>query len=272
MEIFKKMFAEKILSFHEGTNRSLEILTKMPLVGEYISNQVIHKRNSKMRMTIGVMAVFVRMIVQFIKKYLYVAVFIYLPYLFMAQFNPLIRDHKESAVLFMFFMLSTICGSLANNTLLAMGDRDYLMVRVVLVSPYMNFLGRLAVKMVTDFVYFTIILNLFGVSFVHSLLLSLVTMCIRPAGEMIAVLCFDQMQSMYNNRNAFNGTVIALSVFVAYGMPLLKRQISSDWLFFIHPVFVVVALFIGVFSVYYLWDYPSYRKIMQEALHIKREI
>ena len=46
MEIFKKMFAEKILSFHEGTNRSLEILTKMPLVGEYISNQVIHKRNS----------------------------------------------------------------------------------------------------------------------------------------------------------------------------------------------------------------------------------
>lgn len=102
MEIFKKMFAEKILSFHEGTNRSLEILTKMPLVGEYISNQVIHKRNSKMRMTIGVMAVLVRMIVQFIKKYLYVAVFIYLPYLFMAQFNPLIRDHKESAVLFMF--------------------------------------------------------------------------------------------------------------------------------------------------------------------------
>lgn len=146
MEIFKKMFAEKILSFHEGTNRSLEILTKMPLVGEYISNQVIHKRNSKMRMTIGVMAVFVRMIVQFIKKYLYVAVFIYVPYLFMAQFNPLIRDHKESAVLFMFFMLSTICGSLANNTLLAMGDRDYLMVRVVLVSPYMNFLGSWQLK------------------------------------------------------------------------------------------------------------------------------
>ena len=76
MEIFKKMFAEKNFEFsrrHE--TESLEILTKMPLVGEYISNQVIHKRNSKMRMTIGVMAVFVRMIVQFIKKYLYVAVF-----------------------------------------------------------------------------------------------------------------------------------------------------------------------------------------------------
>ena len=224
-----------------------------------------------MRMTIGVMAVLVRMIVQFIKKYLYVAVFIYVPYLFMAQFNPLIRDHKESAVLFMFFMLSTICGSLANNTLLAMGDRDYLMVRVVLVSPYMNFLGRLAVKMVTDFVYFTIILNLFGVSFVHGLLLSLVTMCIRPAGEMIAVLCFDQMQSMYNNRNAFNGTVIALSVFVAYGMPLLKRQISSDWLFFIHPVFCSGStVYRCVFSVLFM-GLSILQKIMQEALHIKEK-
>ena len=68
MEIFKKMFAEKILSFHEGTNRSLEILTKMPLVGEYISNQVIHKRNSKMRMTIGVMAVLVRMMCSLLRN------------------------------------------------------------------------------------------------------------------------------------------------------------------------------------------------------------
>jgi len=34
----------------------------------------------------------------------------------------------------------------------------------------------------------------------------------------------------------------------------------------------VAALFIGVFLVYYLWGYPSYRKIMQEALHIKREV
>ena len=130
----------------------------------------------------------------------------------MAQFNPLIRDHKESAVLFMFLCCLRFAEALPTIHRFAMGDRDYLMVRVVLVSPYMNFLGRLAVKMVTDFVYFTIILNLFGVSFVHGLLLSLVTMCIRPAGEMIAVLCFDQMQSMYNNRNAFNGTVIALSV------------------------------------------------------------
>lgn len=272
MEIFRKMFAEKILSFYEGTNRSLQVLTSLPLIGEYINNQVIHKRNSKLRMAVGIMAAVVRMLVQFVKKYLYVAVCIYIPYLIMARFNPLIRDHQEYAVLFMFFMLTTVCGSLANNTLFAMGDRDYLMVRVVLVSPYMNFLGSLAVKMVTEFIYFTIILNMFGVSFANSLLAGLVTMCVRPFGEMVAVICFEMMPSMYNNRNSFNGTIIALSVFAAYGIPLLERQISSDWLFFIHPVFVVAALFVGVFSVYYLWDYPYYRKIMREALHIKREV
>ena len=48
-------------------------------------------------------------------------------------------------------MLSTICGSLANTTIFAMGDRDYLMIRVMLVSPYMNFLGKFIYKLITEF-------------------------------------------------------------------------------------------------------------------------
>lgn len=272
MEIFRKMFAEKILSFHEGTNRSLKILMGLPLIGSHISGGVFRRKNSKIRTAVGIAAMLGRMIVQFIKKYLYVAFCIYVPYLLMAQVCPLIKSNQESAVLFLFFMLSTVCGSFANNTLFALGDRDYLMVRVVLVSPYMNFLGRLAVKMATDLVYFTVILCMFKVSFVNSLLVSIVTVCFRPVGEMLAVIGFENIQSMYNSRNAFNGTVIALSVFVAYGLPLLECRISSGWLIFVNPVFVVAALFVGVFSLYYLWSYPYYRKIMREAVHIKREI
>lgn len=272
MEIFRKMFAEKILSFHEGTNRSLKLLMRMPVIGTHISSKVFNRKNSKLRMAVGVAALIGRMALEFIKKYLYVALFMYVPYLFMAKFCPLIESNQESAMLFMFFMLSSICGSFANNTLFAMGDRDYLMVRVVLVSPYMNFLGRLTVKIITDLVYFTIILCLFQVSFAHSLLISIVTVCIRPVGEMLAIIGFENIRSMYDSRNAFNGTVIAVSIFLAYGLPLLERRISSDWLFFVNPAFVVFALFIGVFAMYYLWSYPYYRKIMREAVHIKREI
>lgn len=272
MEIYRKMFAEKILSFHEGTNRILKLLMGLPVIGHHVSSKIFNRKNSKLRTVIGFAAMFVRSVWQFIKKYLYVAFLMYFPYRFMAHFCPLIASNQESAMLFMFFVLSSVCGSFANNTLFAMGDRDYLMVKVVLVSPYMNFLGRLAVKMITDLIYFTIILCMFDVSFANSLLVSIVTVCIRPVGEMFALVGFENIRSMYNSRNLFNGTVIAVCILLAYGLPLLERRISSGWLIFVNPVFVVVTLFIGVFAVYYCWSYPHYRKIMREAVHIKREI
>lgn len=272
MEIYKKMLAESILRFHEGTNKILKLLMGLPVIGSHVSNKIFNKRNSKIRTAIGLVAMLVRFIWGFIKKYFYVAVFIYIPCLFMAHFCPIIESNQESAMLFMFFMLSAVCGSFANNTVFAMGDRDYLMVRVVLVSPYMNFLGKLAMKMITDLIYFTVILCMFNVSFANSLLVSIVTVSMRPVGEMFAIIGFENIRSMYDSRNVFNGTVIAVCILLAYGLPLLERRISSSWLFFVNPAFVVGLLFVGVFAMYYCWSYPSYRKIMREAVHIKREI
>ena len=40
MIIFKKMFAEKILRFHEAMNRFSELLMRMPHLGDKIRNQI----------------------------------------------------------------------------------------------------------------------------------------------------------------------------------------------------------------------------------------
>ncbi|MFQ8901151.1 MAG: hypothetical protein ACLR7D_03785, partial [Lachnospira eligens] len=47
-------------------------------------------------------------------------------YTILAYFFPLIRIHQDISIIYLFIMLSTICGSLANTTIFAMGDRDYL--------------------------------------------------------------------------------------------------------------------------------------------------
>jgi hypothetical protein len=163
-----------------------------------------------------------------------------------------------------------VCGSIANTTLMAMGDRDYLMMRVMLISPYMNFLGKLAYKVATDFVYFTIILTMFGVSFGRALCLSLLTAACRPVGEMFAVLIFEKFESIYNNRGVFNGFVMAISILVAYGVPILERRVSSFWLIFANPLTALIMLVIGAAATTYLWWYKHYRKIVREAMHMKR--
>lgn len=271
MELFNRMFAEKILRFHEGTNKVLRAMMKMPFLKSHVHESVFDKENVKARMWIGALSQLVEVILEFIRKLLYVALLIYVPYLLISQICPLVRLHQELAIVYMFFMMSLVCGSLANNTLLAMGDRDYLMIKVMMLSPYMNFLGRLAYKMFTEFIYYSIILTIFGVHPVHAMLLSLATSCARPIGEMAAIICFDHMKSLYNSRNTYNGMIMAVCVLLAYGLPILNRRISYGWEFAFHPMFVVIMIAAGTGAVYYLWCYPHYRTIMREAMHIKRE-
>ena len=272
MIFFKKMFAEKILRFHEGTNRFLRMLMKIPVLGNLISTQIFDKKNNGVRTAVGVVAQLGVTLYEFLRKYMYVLVFIYLPFLIIADICPLIGLHQELTIIFMFFFLSTLCGSLANTTVLAMGDREYLVVRVMLVTPYLSFLGNIIYKMISDFIYFTIILSLFVVSFFNSLVLSFVTMCARPIGEMLTILIYDNFKLLYNSRSAYNGSIMALSILLAYGIPLINRRISHEWITVVHPVFAFVMLLFGAGAMYFLWWYKHYRKIMRVAMHIKSEV
>ena len=150
-------------------------------------------------------------------------------------------------------MLSTICGSLANTTIFAMGDRDYLMIRVMLVSPYMNFLGKFIYKIVTEFVFYFIILIILGEPVFNALMLCIVTACARPVGEMMAIITFDHFRGVYENRSVLNG------------------RIAASWIYAIHPFVVCVMFLVGAGAMYFLWWYKYYRVIIREAMHNKRE-
>lgn len=271
MIIVKKMFAEKILRYMEMMNRFLLVLYRIPNLGDKLHEQIVDNNNRKLKTTFGVIAQIGIVLLEFLRKYIYVLIFMYVPYRLIARMCPLIASHQQTTMIYMFFMLSTICGSIANTTLMAMGDRDYLMMRVMLISPYMNFLGKLAYKIAADFVYFTIILTMFGVTFWRALCLSLFTAACRPVGEMFAILIYEKFTVIYENRGTFNGFIMAMCVLVAYGVPVLSRKVSSVWLAFAHPVSAIIMLMVGAAATAYLWWYKHYRKIVREAMHMKRE-
>ena len=51
----------------------------------------------------------------------------------------------------------------------------------------------------------------------------------------------------------------------------MGHRIPENWLFVIHPVFIIISVVIGIGASIYLWWYKDYRKIMSEAMYIKRE-
>jgi len=270
MKLFKKLFAEKLLRFYEGTNAGIRYISSAPVLKNYIKEETFAE-GSRARLAVGIAAQFFMILWEFIKKFMYVFVLIYIPYRIISIECPLIRANQEITIIYMFIMLSIICGSLSNNILFTVGDRDYLMMRVMFISPYMNFLGKLIYKMVTEFVFYFITLNVFGVTPLHSLMLCILTMCVRPIGEMFAIMSFDHFIWVYENRSVFNGTVMAVCVLLAYGVPLFARRLSYSWMYAVHPFVIVVFLLAGAGAMYFLWWYKYYRKIVREAMHMKHE-
>mgnify|MGYP000771317054 FL=1 len=151
MKLFRKLFAEKILRYYEGTEAGIKMIKSFPVIRKLVKDDAFGEK-SKSRAIVGTMAQIFMLAWEFIRKFMYVILLIYVPYTILAYFFPLIRIHQDISIIYLFIMLSTICGSLANTTIFAMGDRDYLMIRIMLISPYMNFLGKIVYKIATDLV------------------------------------------------------------------------------------------------------------------------
>ena len=270
MKLFRKLFAEKILRYYEGTEAGIKMIKSFPVIRKLVKDDAFGEK-SKSRAIVGTMAQIFMLAWEFIRKFMYVILLIYVPYTILAYFFPLIRIHQDISIIYLFIMLSTICGSLANTTIFAMGDRDYLMIRVMFISPYMNFLGKLIYKMVTEFIFYFIILMIFGVSPLHAFMLCILTLSVRPIGEMFAIMSFDHFIWIYENRSVFNGTIMAACVLLAYGVPLFARRVSYSWMYAVHPFVIVIFLIAGAGAMYFLWWYKYYRKIVRAAVHMKHE-
>ena len=145
------------------------------------------------------------------------------------------------------------------------------MIRVMLVSPYMNFLGKFIYKLITEFIFYFIILTILGEPVFNALMLCIITACARPIGEMLAIITFDHFRGVYENRSVLNGTVMAICVILAYGLPVLNGRVTASWIYAIHPFVVCVMFLLGAGAMYFLWWYKYYRVIIREAMHNKRE-
>ena len=114
MIIFKKMFAEKILRFHEAMNRFSELLMRMPHLGDKIRNQIEENDNYRLKMTFGVIAQIGIVLFELLRKFLYVGFFVYLPYRIIAHFCPDSIQIPGINCAFV-FKLAQKCGILINR-------------------------------------------------------------------------------------------------------------------------------------------------------------
>ena len=75
MKLFRKMFAEKILRFYEGTEAGISLIRKLPIVSKAVKDTSFGEK-SKSRVAVGITAQVIMLIWEFIRKFLYVVIFL----------------------------------------------------------------------------------------------------------------------------------------------------------------------------------------------------
>ena len=74
MRLFRKLFAEKILRFYEGTNAGIRYISNAPLIGRCVKENTFAE-NSKARLFVGILAqlfmVFFRSLCMYLFLYIY---------------------------------------------------------------------------------------------------------------------------------------------------------------------------------------------------------
>lgn len=76
MKLFKKLFAEKLLRFYEGTNAGIRYISSAPVLKNHIKEETFAE-GSRARLAVGIAAQFFMILWEFIKKFMYV-LFLYI--------------------------------------------------------------------------------------------------------------------------------------------------------------------------------------------------
>jgi len=267
----KDLLQEKTLKFCEGANLIIYILKKIPKVRNKVTNELFGKEKVKQRTKFGVFVLIFTFIIEFLKKLVYALIFVYVPYKLLGKVVPNVLNNKEISIIYFFIIMTTLCGSITNNTMFTMSDRDYIMLRVMLVKSNVHYFGRILYKMITEFVYFTIILLILGVSFKYSIAVSIFTMAMRPFGEFISLLIYDNSAKVHAMRGSINGVIMAGAFIIAYVLPYENRAISNNWYKVSNPYFLIAILVICVAAMRFLWTYKKYEEVAQDTVYIRRE-
>ena len=90
MKLFRKLFAEKILRYYEGTEAGIKMIKSFPVIRKLVKDDAFGEK-SKSRAIVGTMAQIFMLAWEFIRKFMYVILLIYVPYTILA-FLPTNKD------------------------------------------------------------------------------------------------------------------------------------------------------------------------------------
>ena len=165
--------------------------------------------------------------VDILKKIMFVACFVWLPYQLIAIFMPDVGFKYERTLMYFYFVLCVVTGAITNAQLFSTSKQEKMFAQYLELRPY--FFNRLFSGMIQMWISNVIALIIFRVSIVNALAIAGLAVMCRPLGEWITYCLHAYSAYFSRNFNSVMGVLMAISVIVAYVIPVLSRSVSKVW-------------------------------------------
>ncbi len=271
MGLIRDLFPDKIMKMQEGANMLISLLLKVPFLRERMGEEPFRGGKNIPKIIMEVLTCIGLLIYEFAKKVAYVFIMTWIPWKILGNFCPLISRQQNLAIIYMYFVLSTLCGTITNTTIFTMSERDAFLLDTAGVKASRYYFGRIIYRMAVDMIFGGAALALLGVSMPQAFLLALVTGLVRPVGEVAGLVVYTFFRRLHRKKALYDGVVIALAIIIAYACPYAFRKISPVWNVVTGPVVIVVAMLFSVMSLYIIWNYKRYGMIVRDRVFEKRE-
>lgn len=272
MNLIKGMFPNMIMRMQEGSNMLISILLKIPFCKEHMPQEpYAGGKDNVLKIVLEVLSLIGYLIYEFARKTAYVFVMTWIPWKILGNLCPLIARQHNLTIIYIYFILSTLCGTITNTTIFTMSSKDAFLLNVAGIRASVYYFGRIIYRMVIDFLFGGIALLIVGVSAPQAFLLALVTSLARPVGEVAGLVVYSFFKKIHAKKALYDGVIIALAIITAYAFPFSFRKISPAWGNVTGPVVIVIVAVLSAMSLYVIWNYKRYGAIVKELIFVKRE-
>ncbi|MGN0375105.1 MAG: hypothetical protein ACI4EN_06345 [Butyrivibrio sp.] len=251
-----KMYEASLIS---DANRLIFGLSKIPLINKKITEDTYNGSKTGFKVAAAILGV----LLEFIKKTLFVLAFMYVPMRLFSRWMPagVTGFGPENSYVYFGLVLCGLCGSVINSEIFSKDEHSFMMLKLFGVNPTDYFRMRLLGKSVSEFAAFWFAFSVCGMNIVKALYLTLVIVLARFAGETFNILVFRVTGKAFTDIRGINVFAMLAALILAYFIPYIRGCVPAAYNLVFSTIWLPVILIAAGFFMYYVWNYNGYTKI-----------
>lgn len=271
MRLIRDLFPDRVIKLQEGSNMLIHMLLRIDFIKQHMKDEPYAHKDNVLKTVLEVFVQLALLVWELAKKTAFVFAVAWIPWKILAMSCPLIARQQGLTIVYIFFILSTVCGTITNTTIFTMTPDDSFLLNTAGVNAARYYFGRIIYRMVMDAVFGGIALVLAGVGAGQAFMLSVITALFRPVGEVFGLTVYMYLKGIHNKKALYDGVVISVAIIIAYACPYAYRRIAESWNGVTGVPVLVTAAVLAAASLYIIWNYKGYQAIVRELVFTRRE-